>query len=105
MAEGSDWAVAGEGAMQVVSGVQSKVTPLLGDVFVLAELLPSWLLLLQDRTETVPTVLTQFECPWFVSALRLKYKLHSGILPCQFSLLASVSSLFKAPAVPFVSAS
>ena len=73
--------VAGAGAMQVVSGVHSKVTPLLGDIFVLAELLPSWLLLLQERTENVPTVLTQFECPWFVSALRLKCKLHSGIRP------------------------
>ena len=71
---------AGMGEMQVASGVRQDLALLDGEVFILAEELPTWALLLHGRTEQPVSVLTVQPCAWFVSALRLHCQVRSGSL-------------------------
>ena len=62
---------AGESAMQVETGVLDGVRRLPGTIIILAEFIPSWLLLLRDRIDSIPFIYVKDECSWFRQSLGL----------------------------------
>ena len=76
----TDSDVAGGCDLHVVTGVQTKCAPLHGQVIILAEHLPSWLVLLQGKTVHEPLVLTKFDCTWFMAAAHLRGNLLNATL-------------------------
>ena len=63
---------AGESAMQVETGVLDGIRRLPGTIIILAEFIPSWLLLLRDRIDSVPFIYVKDECSWFRQSLGMK---------------------------------
>ncbi len=91
-----DWqqARAGEGSIQVITGVQQDIHLLPGTIVILAEFIPSWLLLLRDRCQTVPYLYVKDECSWFRQSLDL------GPLSCHQGCLDSIDWVSRWQAAP-----